>query len=642
MSDKTADKDLAKPEKSALSKWGWRLFKIALFLGVFLFIILTVLSRLGGNGEILKSSIEEILSESTPYEVSVGHLTAMHFFPNIIMDIQDIRFHVSLKPDEAPEGEEENSDEDPFDAIKGETVITIEDAKLVLGFFDAMFRPGRIKDVQIRNVRMKEGTVFPQAAVVESFLIDEYEKEKFALDLLGHIGGMPVHAKMDLESKGEGYSRVFIFGDRRDVKVTISDIRMDAEFVDTFGDGFQLENITLKNKDTQVARGNLSFDPSGNDAMGLKGQIRVEPNKSHLDPDILIDWGDDLLSISGDIRGEELALDDLKGDGPFIRTIDKVAAMFGDGKKGKPLDLSGIDLDIDLDFASVRQGALLMGSVKAPLTIKEAKLEAQPLSGKIFKGDLSGGFTIDTSKKPATLTQKVIIKNLDYGFIQKQFQENAEIDGKANLSVNLSSSGSSMDALIDGLSGTAHFVGGEAKMRSGLLNVWGSGLLSALMPKIDNESDLLVNCVVVNMDIDKLKATSDAVFVDTKRVTLRGKGSYDIKNDKMDMVLEPKNKDISIGDTSAAVNVIGPLDDLSVSPNVLDLGKRVGGLLLGAVNPAFYAISIADLGLRDNHPCKEFVIEKEALPPPENDDQPKDKEGSTTPSESEAPKTLND
>ncbi|MEM7650934.1 MAG: hypothetical protein AAF204_02485, partial [Pseudomonadota bacterium] len=174
------------------------------------------------------------------------------------------------------------------------------------------------------------------------------------------------------------------------------------------------------------------------------------------------------------------------------------------------------------------------------------------------------------------------------------------------------------------VAGKAGFVGGRAKMRSGLLNIWGGGLLKAIMPKFKESDDLNVNCIVVNMDVEQLKARSDAVFLDANSVTLHGEGTYDFKNDQLEMVLEPKTKNIAIGDISSAVNVSGPISNLKTSPNVFDLGKKVGGLLLGAVNPAFYAVTLADLNLSDKHPCKQFVIEQEVLPPPPKKEEAKE------------------
>ncbi|MBL4804333.1 MAG: AsmA family protein [Alphaproteobacteria bacterium] len=640
-----------KDKKGRVSKWIWRLVKIALFLGVFLFILLTVLSRLGGNSEVLKGAIEDVLSDNSPYEVSIGRLSALHFFPNVIMDVQEVHFHEEPEqpePAEVEEGTEEGAAEDSGEEAEtaqraptdpnakptGKVLIRVADVKFVIGFWDALFRPGRIKDMQIRDVYVDSGTWLDKPVTIDSLLVDEYEDGKFALDLLGKIGTAPVNVAMDLETKGEGFSRVFILPDERAVRAKFGNLEMDAMFVDALGDRFQIENINLKNKDKQVLRGNLSFNPSEGQ-MDVSGQLRLEPHKSHLDPDINLNWDEEPLAISGSLSGDQVDLRDFDAEAPFMLFIDEVNAIFGDGKKSTGLDLSPVQLDLDVDFKDVHSGQLVLGSVSSKASLQASRLVIGPLSGKVFQGDLSGEISLAADTSPATFKNKILIKNLDYGYVQKQFKDNAEIEGKADLGITLESSGQSLDALIDGLSGRIDFVGGDAKMRSGLLEFWGGGLLNALMPKIGENEEVQVNCVVVNMDVKNLKGQSDAVFVDTGLVTLNGEGTYDFKDNHMDIVLDPKSKGVSVGDISAAVNVTGPIDDLQVSPNMMDLGKRVGGILLGAVNPAFYAFSIADLGLSDNHPCKDFIIQKEKLPAPDEEqaEQPAEDEVSEEPVE---------
>jgi hypothetical protein len=94
-----------------------------------------------------------------------------------------------------------------------------------------------------------------------------------------------------------------------------------------------------------------------------------------------------------------------------------------------------------------------------------------------------------------------------------------------------------------------------------------------------------------------------------------GEGRYDIAKDNLDVQMTPKPKDIAVGDISSSVIVSGPLSDLKADISAFGLGKKIGGLMLGAVNPLFLAVTLADYGLNDNHPCKAFVIEKEELAP---------------------------
>ena len=73
------------------------------------------------------------------------------------------------------------------------------------------------------------------------------------------------------------------------------------------------------------------------------------------------------------------------------------------------------------------------------------------------------------------------------------------------------------------------------------------------------------------------------------------------------MVLTPKAKKTAVIDVATAVNVSGSLFDPKISPNTLSVGKKLGGLLLGAVNPALLVVSMTDFGLSKEHPCAETI-----------------------------------
>ena len=124
-------------------------------------------------------------------------------------------------------------------------------------------------------------------------------------------------------------------------------------------------------------------------------------------------------------------------------------------------------------------------------------------------------------------------------------------------------------------------------MQTGMLDIWGGGLLNALLPSFSANDKLNVNCAVMDFAIDGNVAKSNALFLDTRRITVNGEGQYNIKADNLDMKISPKTKDVSIGDIGAGVNLRGPLANPSYSVSALDISKKIGGLLLGAVNPAF-------------------------------------------------------
>jgi len=598
---------LQMPENKGWESIVLRILKWLAIIAVFVFILLTVLSRMGGNSDVLRQAVEDFLSDSTPYSARVGTLNSMRFFPNIVVDVADIELRTG-------------------DDGTGETVVRIGAAKFVMPFFDVMFRPGHFKDIQIQNLKAMPGSLLKKSVSIETIAVQDQDQTP-TMVMNGKIGNAPLRASIGLHGKGQPGRRTYIIGRERPFEATLADLSAQGTIRNTISGDYKFENVALSHGENDVLLGNVDLDRAGAGRLKLSAQLRVEPGKSRLDPNLTLDWSGETLHITGQIKAKELLLSDVNAAAPLQKAIQAINEVIGE-QSGGALNLGGLSLELDLDLQKIMAGKVALGNLKTPLTLKDSQLHLGPLNGKIIGGALSGDMHLNAEESPAKLTQKIIIKGFDYAALQEQLNGAAEIEGHADILIDLSSEGTNIGALTNGLSGKAGFVGGKGKMRSGLLNVWGGGLLNALLPSFEESSDVNMNCVVVNLDIKNFKGHSDSVFVDTQRVTLHGEGTYDFRADQLEMVLEPKPKDVSIGDIAAAVNVSGPLSGLSASPNVYDLGKKVGGFLLGAVNPAFYAVTLADLGLNDDHPCKAFVIEKEVLPAP---DVPEEKEILTVP-----------
>ena len=597
-------------------KKGWesvvlRILKWLFILAVLVFIVLTVLARMGGNSEVLKEAVEEFLTNNTSYSASITTLNSMQFFPDIVVDVEGVElreFGANQSDDETTEQPEQQPQ-----ATQGDVVVTVEAAKVRLRFFDMIFKGGQFKNIELKNLSAVPGAILPVSMSLESLGIEQEDEGAF-IKGSGSLNKKPMNVKIGLENKGNG---LFTFGNDRAVNIDVGDLNIESSVKNTLTGALKFENLVISQKGVKALRANVDLDRQNTDRWSLKGQVRAYPDNSQLDPNIIIDKSESVLTLFGVIRSESLSLSDFNADQPFLKVIDALSAALSPAKDKAGFDFNGVKLDLNLDLKNIKSDKVVLGSLKTPLELDGNVLNAGPMDGKFIDGDLEGSATLDATKPSAKLSSKIIIRGFDYAALQKRFKQDAQIAGKADIILDLKSSGTTIPQLYDRLSGKVSFVGGKGEMRSGLLEFWGGGLLNALMPKLGHEEKLNLNCVVVNMDIENLKGRSDAVFIDTKRITLRGEGTYDFKNDVLDMLIEPNAKDIAIGDVSSALNVSGPLSDLSVKPNLFSLGKKLGGLALGAVNPAFYALTLTDLGLQDNHPCKQYVIEKEILPPPD-------------------------
>lgn len=345
---------------------GWesvvlRILKWLAIIGVILFILATALSRLGGNSPVLRESIEEFLTDTTPYTARIGTLNSMRFFPNIAIDITDVQLRGG-------------------DDGMGETMIRIGAARLVMPFFDALFRPGHFKDIHIENLMAKPGSILNKSIEVSAMNVREQDaRATFIVE--GAIDNSPLHAKFGLQTKGKPGRHTYVIGRQRDFEISLADLTARGSIHNTVIGGYKFENIVLLNKQKEVLHGHIDMDRASSGKLEFNGQLRLEPGKTRIDPDVTLDWTGETPLIFGKVTSNELILSDVTGESPAQRTIDALDKIFGE--QNAALDLSGLTLDLNLDVQKFKVGAVELGKLKAPLILEEGDLHIGPLEGKI-------------------------------------------------------------------------------------------------------------------------------------------------------------------------------------------------------------------------------------------------------------------
>jgi hypothetical protein len=621
MSEDNEHEENAPKKKISLGKILGRLVKLSLILGVFLFIGLTILANIGGNSPVLHEAIEEVLSQKTGYKAKIHTFNRMSFFPDINIDIEHVEFRKMISTTQET-GE-------MLTEAYGEPVMLVEKANIALGFFDMVLGNSKLKVIDIRNLQSAPGALMAKSLHLESIVLEEIGDHGGALNIKGAIDDKPLTLSMGFDVSGRPGNRKYDVSGERHLRANIDGVSVEARLNDyALSGGVQLSDLKVVTGGVNTLNGQVDIKYNPEQHIEVSGELVLYPSKSIINPDLKITPAPDMLSVKGKISSDVFNINDVKAGSPVSKAVNKISALMNGGSS-KGISLEGLDVDVKLKVKAFHAGDLKLGALNVPLRIKDKVLKIEPLSGKISKGELAGAIIFDASSRVATLSQKMTIKALDYGDLQRQFMKDAEISGQADIALNINAKADTIDGLFEDAKGDFTFVTGEGKMKSNILNLWGGGLLNTMLPKLGENKDLNLNCAVIDLNIENKTLKTNALFVDTHKITMVGEGQYKMDTDRLDMKLSPKTKDVALLDVATAVHVKGPLSDVSVTPSALDIGKKVGGLLLGAVNPAFYAVTLVDLGLNEDHPCKQYLIEKEELVPPAEDTTPEVKEEST-------------
>ncbi len=566
-----------------MKKWAGRLLKTAIFFGIFIVIMLTVLVNMGGSNETLKGALEDYFASATRMDANIKTLNKMTFFPNIGADMEGIELA------------------DPNNETR---TITVESAKVALGFWDIILGNRTIRDLNIKNAVFSANTLAEQPVTIDELAINEDAEGRSFLQLNGQIGEEALSAEVDLSNEGDVKNPQFELSDESAITASLGKLKFTGTIRPRTIGGFHVRDFTLSSPQETV-KGNMSF-VRGKGRVDVEGDFEFPQHGSIVDADLAITRGP-VLDITGTLDAKTFAIEDFTGASYVITAINEWDRIFPSPNDSTHNPFAGKTADIDFKAESFLAGGKALGSVSAPLTIKDGTLSFSPLSGTLSGGDVSGDIILKGSENAINGDINITVKNFDYGRLQERTKETADITGMADIKIKLKGQSANLDGLLKALRGNILFIGGRGHMHSGIIDLWGGGLVNAIIPDIGEASTINVNCAIADLEIQNAIATAKNLFLDTQRVTVAGEGTYNIDQNNLDVKLKPKTKSVSLGDISSAVIISGPIGKPSITPSTLDLGKKIGGLLLGTVNPAFLAFTLADLNMGDDHPCKAFI-----------------------------------
>jgi uncharacterized protein involved in outer membrane biogenesis len=225
----------------------------------------------------------------------------------------------------------------------------------------------------------------------------------------------------------------------------------------------------------------------------------------------------------------------------------------------------------------------LLGDYDIPLTAYANGFDIEPLQGALAGSTVTG--------KIKYINNKLHIDGTLKGYPLANIASDAE--GKADATLQLDGKGETQDQLIHTLKGRLLFNIGSGKLTSKSLNFWSRDLLLSFLPGRKSETSL--NCAIVDFNIigDGV-GQSRAIIVDTSENTIFASGTVNFDTGWMDLVLKPNPKDISLVSFATPVRIKGPFDNTTVTPQAGGVAKKIGGMLLGVINPALAVLPLLE------------------------------------------------
>jgi len=326
-------------------------------------------------------------------------------------------------------------------------------------------------------------------------------------------------------------------------------------------------------------------DPDGGYALsGLNAKI----GRSDLSGDAAVKLAGARPNLTAKLTSNLLDLDELmpkqKDDGK--KAAPKPAAKGKDDGRvfpDDPLPLDGLkaaDATISFRGAEVKVNGAQLKDLAADVSLQNGNLALKPFSVLAGGGSIKGNVGLNAAVETPTLDVDVDVAQLDYGQLLKEMDVTDLVRGKLDVDTNLKGQGMSVRQIMAGLNGKLRVVTENGFIDSKLLNLLSSDLAAALTFG-DSKGDQDIRCGVIDFDIKQGQAGANAIVVETGGISVIGEGSIDLAQEKLDLYVDPKAKNVSLVKVAMIpVDVGGTLASPSVTPNV---GAAAVGAVTGAV-----------------------------------------------------------
>ena len=262
-----------------------------------------------------------------------------------------------------------------------------------------------------------------------------------------------------------------------------------------------------------------------------------------------------------------------------------------------PLDwLKQIEGEITWPVGTLVRGGASARDVAFALAMHKGAATLKYIKANIEGGTIDGNGTLKPGKSSPVLALKLDAKGIQSApLLSMMGLEDVLTVGRVNMNMDVNGPATSLRDLMGGLNGKAGFATGSGQVRNTFAQLLLANLFGLLTPLDGNASS--IPCIAGHFDIKQGIATTRGTVVETPGATVVGSGNIDLRNERIDMRVDPKSKNLNLSAIAVPMRVTGPLASPNVIPDpVATVGNTVD-FATGTVNVATLGIFGALTGL---------------------------------------------
>lgn len=353
---------------------------------------------------------------------------------------------------------------------------------------------------------------------------------------------------------------------------------------------------------------------------GMSGKV----GSSDLSGDLQVDTKPQRPVLTADLRSKRVDLKDLGGfigaePGDASKGTKKAAPSNGRVLPSDPVNLPKLNVaDVHLKYHADRiEGrSQPLDNMRADLDIENGAVSLSPLSFGIGRGQIVSDIKLAESGQGVHAKATIDFQRVD---VDKLLAATGAARGAGAIGGRavIDGTGRSMaEILAHGNGELKLYMGSGGNVSALLVDLSGLQFGNAVLSALGVPSRATIQCLITDFVLQQGLVDARTVLLDTDEARVGGKGSINLRDESLKLVLDTESKHFSIGSLPAPVDITGTLGKPSVMPDLAVVGARAGaavglGILL---TPLGALLPTIQLGTGEDGACAGLLASAKAPP----------------------------
>jgi len=220
-------------------------------------------------------------------------------------------------------------------------------------------------------------------------------------------------------------------------------------------------------------------------------------------------------------------------------------------------ELKDLDLSLSLDTEEVIGSGFVLNDFDINVVLKDGFMLIGPLRVTYADGFMSLESTLDMRGTKPEMKLNLKAEDIDTADLFSYTHSPMILGGHLNLAIDLQSTGGSARELASALNGAVGIAIEHGQINR-IANLLGADAIDFVTIARKPGTYQKLNCLALNFEFDDGIGSSKIIYIDTPSVRSQGTGTVNLREETVDLVIQPKPKKGRLGGSSP-VTIQGPL-----------------------------------------------------------------------------------